>query len=115
MLTLDQDLVLGPADTFMAQGTTDNPCIIEGHGHTLSTDPTWQASFLLRNCNLHGLGSASAPALEVFANGTADVTLDGNTFDASGFIHVNMPGNGPVQILHNTVLETSLVDVMMMS
>jgi len=115
MLTLDQDMVLGPGDAFMADGAPDNPCMIEGQGHTLSTDPAYSATFLMRNCNVHGLGSVTTPGLVVIPNGTADVTLDGNTFDASGEIHVNMMGTGGVQILRNTVLETSVIDVMMTS
>jgi len=114
-LTLDQDIVLGPGDTFMASGTTDNPCIIEGQGHTITTAAGWQAGFVMRNCTVHALGSVDAAALEIIAAGSAGVVLDGNTFDASGLIHVNMMGDGPVQILRNTVLETSVVDVMMTS
>jgi hypothetical protein len=118
-LSLEQDLTLATGDSFDAEGTGESPCAIEGNGHSIVTAAGWEGTFILRYCALHGLGHVaqgenhSASAISIDTQGASMVLVEGNTFDASGGLVVNAQGDVPVQILSNTVLETSLVDVSM--
>lgn len=113
LLTLDQDLTLTDMDVLDAEGTADTPCTIEGQGHSVITDSTWQGTMVVRFCTLHGLGQARIPAFTVLANGAAQVTFEGDTFDASGQLAVSSFDSSSLQVLRNTVLDSSLVDVLM--
>ena len=113
MMTLDQDLVLTADDVLDAEGDANNPCLIEGQGHSLRTATGWQGQFVLRFCTLHNLGTPGDPAVAIDASGAATIVLEGNTFDATGSVQVTAVDDVSVSVLRNTVLEDSLVNVLM--
>jgi hypothetical protein len=120
-LTLTQDLVLSGTDVLDAEGSAGAPCTIEGNGHSITAVAGWQGNLIIRFCTLHGLGVglvfpdagvtavADLPAIALQASGSAQILLEGNTFDASADLTVTAVDDVTVQILRNTVLENSLV------
>ena len=114
-LTLTANLELQPGDNFIAQGTVDNPCVVAGGGFTITAIYGWAGTFTMSNCQVSMLGTASTAALEITQGGTNTFTLQGTTFDASGYIHVTAGPSAQVQIIGNTILATTLVPVVMTS
>src|SRR5437868_2338921 len=110
-LTLSEDLVLQAGDDLVAEGNADAPCTIEGNGNGISTVEGWQGRFVVRYCNIHGLGRSDLMAMRVQAIGSSEITLEANTLDASGGVFVSALDVATVQVLRNTVLETSVVPV----
>ena len=90
--TLDADLVLSGADSLDGNGTVAAPCIIAGNGHAI-VGQGLTGHIKIQNCVFQGLGGnmETAPALELTAQGSADISITGSVFDASGSIklHVN--------------------------
>src|SRR5262249_36132340 len=89
---LDANLVLHGADSLDANGTPQNPCTIMGNGHSIVANGL-TAHIKVQNCIFKGLGGplqTSPPALDLSAQGTADVTITGSTFDACGNISFHM-------------------------
>jgi hypothetical protein len=86
-LTLTADLVLSGSDTLEGDGTPSMPCTIAGNGHSI-TASGWSGSIKVTNCIFTGLGGGMTPAIDVSTMGTADVSIVGSEFDASGEVHL---------------------------
>lgn len=101
--TLDADLVLHGADTLDANGTAASPCTIVGNGHSIvATGLT--AHIKIQSCVLTGLGGplqSSPPALDLSAQGSADITIVGSTFDATGNVSFHMSGQATATVNDN--------------
>ena len=110
-LTLTQNLVLADGDVLDAEGTPENPCVIEGGGFSIDTAQSWQGQYIIRYCTLHSLGTEATHAISISAIGTGKVLLEGNTFDASAGVIVTAQDVVTVDVLRNTVLENSLAYV----
>jgi MYXO-CTERM domain-containing protein len=112
-LVLDQDLVLAGADDFDAQCTAAAPCLIEGQGHGIRAPEGWQGKMIARHCTFHAVGSVDQAALRLEASGAGQIRIEDSVFDASGGVIITALEGVSVDILRNTVLETSLVPVPM--
>jgi parallel beta-helix repeat protein len=106
---LSADVVLGVTDVFEMLGTAEAPCTLIGNGYAIRTTEGWTGRIVIRHCTAHGLGTASAPALEVHATGRADVVVENTVFDASGAVVLRTSGDSSVTFRRNTILETSVV------
>ena len=100
--TLDQDLVLNGADTLDANGTAQEPCIINGNGHAI-IGRALTGHVKVQNCVFQGVGGKmeTAPALELTTQGSADVTITGSVFDASGSIKLHANAQSTVTFKDN--------------
>ncbi len=101
--TLDADLVLHGADTLDANGTPQSPCTIVGNGHSIVVNGL-TAHVKIQNCLLTGLGGplqTSPPALDFSAQGTADLSITGSTFDACGNVSFHMSGSATATFNNN--------------
>ena len=116
-MVLDHDIVLSGADAFDVEGTAGQPCLIEGQGFGISSADGWNGKFVARSCTFHSVGTVDVLAINVhIANGpSAEVTLEGNTFDASGGLFVAADEGPMIRVVGNTVLENSVVNVLMNS
>ncbi|HMI91440.1 MAG TPA: hypothetical protein VK509_08760, partial [Polyangiales bacterium] len=105
---LDDDVVLSGDESFeLGDGKT--ACRLVGHGHAIRSQGAWRGSFALLGCTVVGLGSASTEAISLELSERASATIEGNTFDASGAIHVTNWDDSSTVFRDNTVLESSLV------
>jgi hypothetical protein len=107
--TLSANLVLSGADTLDAKGTVQSPCVIAGNGHAIVAN-NLTGHVKIENCVLQGLGGTqeTTPALGLTAQGTADVTITGSTFDACGSIRLHMQDTATATFDNNLLKDTGI-------
>ncbi|HEY4106132.1 MAG TPA: hypothetical protein VGM44_19670, partial [Polyangiaceae bacterium] len=107
--TLSADLVLSGADTLEANGTVASPCIIAGNGHAIVANAL-TGQIKIQDCVFQGLGAdmETSPALDITAQGSADVTISGSTFDASGSIRLHMNDMSTVSFSNNLLKDNGI-------
>jgi len=107
--TLTQDLVLNGADTLDGKGTVDAPCIIAGNGHAI-IGKGLTGHVKIQNCVFQGMGGnvETAPALELTAQGSADVSITGSVFDACGSIKLHADGQATVTFNDNLLKDNGI-------
>jgi len=108
-VALSADVLLGATDVVEALGLAAAPCTLIGNGHAIRTPEGWVGRIVIRHCTVRGLGTASAPALDVRATGQADVVVEDTIFDASGAVVLRTSGDSAVTFRRNTIRESSLV------
>jgi hypothetical protein len=107
-LTLAVDIELGAADSFVAGGASSGRCKIHGAGHSIrAMDSAWSGTFSMRNCDVDGLGTATAPAIDI--SGGAGIDVEGCTFSTSGQIAFGLAGMMNVTFNNNTIRADSVV------
>jgi len=107
--TLTADLTLSGADTLDANGTVQSPCTIVGNGHAIvGNDLTGHVK--IQNCIFQGLGGSAetAPALDLTALDSGDITITGSTFDASGSIRLHLNGTATATFNDNLLKDTGI-------
>jgi hypothetical protein len=106
---LDSDLVLMGSDTFDANGTVESPCMIIGNGHAIVARELI-GHINIQNCFLQDLGGETEdqPALDLTAQGTADITIAQSTFDSSGAIRLHLFGNATTAFKNNLLKENGI-------
>jgi MYXO-CTERM domain-containing protein len=103
------DLVLNGADTLDANGTPSNPCTITGNGRAI-IGRSLTGHVKIENCILQGLGGTTenAPAVELTAQGSADITITGSTFDACGTIRLHVNGSATASFSNNLLKDNGI-------
>ena len=110
-LTLTEDLVLADGDVLEIRGTPEKRCAIEGNGRRILTKEKWTGRVKITSCDVRGLGTTKAHALELKAAGKASIVLDRCTFDGSGSVWMRTDGDADARVTNCTSLESSVVAV----
>jgi len=107
--TLSGDLTLSGADTLDANGTVASPCTIVGNGHAIIGNAL-TGHVKIQNCILQGLGGTqdTQPAIELTAQGSADLTITGSTFDACGSIRLHVNGSATAAFTNNLLKDNGI-------
>ena len=102
-VALSEDLVLqGTADLTWENAT------VRGNGFRVRSAPGWHGKVVLRRCLVTGLGSFSAPGIEVTTDG-GSVTIEDSVFEATGAVHLRVDGSGDVTIRGNEFRSSNLI------
>jgi len=109
VIVLDRDIALTGSDSFEAIGSAQGRCVIHGNGYGIRSTEPWSGRLTIRSCDIVGLGTAAAAAIDLIMNGAASAVIDDSTFDASGAVHVLNYDDSTVTFSRNTILATSLV------
>jgi MYXO-CTERM domain-containing protein len=107
--TLSADLVLSGADALDAKGTVQSPCVVAGNGHAIVAN-NLTGHVKIENCVLQRLGGTqeTTPALGLTAQGTADITITGSTFDACGSIRLHLQDTATATFDNNLLKDTGI-------
>jgi uncharacterized protein (TIGR03382 family) len=107
--TLSANLTLSGADNLDANGTTSSPCTIVGNGHSI-TGNSLTGHVKIQNCILSGLGGTqdTQPAIELTAQGSADLSITGSTFDACGEIKFHVNGSATAEFNNNLLKDNGI-------
>jgi hypothetical protein len=108
---LDADIVLTGDQRFELEPRAGGTCRVIGNGHSIRSEGSWSGRVSIQGCNLVGLGSASTAAIDLEMSDSAQTTLVGNTFDASGAIHLTNWDDSTTTFRNNVILASSTVDL----
>ena len=111
VFNLSSDVVLSGTQTVSYVGTANNRCAINGNGFQIRSAAGFAGSLIVSYCDIRGLGSASAAAIDVTANGSGSVQLVGNVFDTFGTVSVAANDQAQAVIRGNEFRENTLVPV----
>jgi hypothetical protein len=111
VLELSADITISGSDDWQMVGQPGARCIIRGNGHSINSTVPWSGHFLIRSCDIVGLGTADVPGIHLNMHGTSSATIEDSTFDASGQVHVLNYDQSTTVLTGNTVFATSLVPV----
>ena len=103
---LTADVVLTGDDTF-ERG--DQPCVIEGHGHSIRSVEPWHGHLWLHDCRLVNVGRETQPSLDLVMNEGAWTKVERCTFDSSGRVRVNNAADSTTIFAENTLLGNALL------
>jgi hypothetical protein len=109
--SLDMDFVLRGKESAELVGTTGSECRILGNGHSIRSMGTWTGHLLIKRCTLQGLGSPSAPAIDVEPSGSGDVTIEETTLSTSGAVHVTNDDDSTTTIRNDVIADDSTVSL----
>lgn len=99
-IKLTQDLVLKTGQELKWENAT-----IIGGGFRVCSDHC--GSVTIKNCRISGLGSESAPGIEIHAGGNA--TIEDNVFESSGIIRIGTEGKGDFVVRNNEFRANNLI------
>jgi hypothetical protein len=107
---LAADMALDPADNFVAEGTADAPCTIEGNSFRI-TAAAFTGAFIVRHCAVIGLGLRGNPGLDLDLRQSGQLRLEDSTFSQSGELRLSALDDAAVAILRNDFQPDAAVDV----
>ncbi len=112
VLGISEDLVLSGDDTLDLRGSPERPCRVDANGQTIRASGDWTGRVVVHHCEFRGLGSATAPALDLAASGDGDaIVIEDSVFHACGAIHLANHGNSATVFRNNHVRASSFVPV----
>ncbi len=96
-------------DTFVAQGTADAPCIIEGHTFQVRAKNI-RGSVAIIHCTVHQVGDRGKAAFDLELHGAGALRIEDSTFTQTGQLYVVAEDDADVSILRNDFQADSPVD-----
>lgn len=112
VLGVSEDLVLSGDDVLDLRGTPERPCRVDANGQTIRTRGDWTGRIVARHCEFRGLGSATAPALDLAAAGDGEaIVIEQSMFHACGAVHLANHGNSATVFRGNHLRASSYVPV----
>src|SRR5260370_28709335 len=97
-LTADVELTMD--DTFVAQGTADAPCIIEGHTFQVRAKNI-RGSVAIIHCTVHQVGDRGKAAFDLELHGAGALRIEDSTFTQTGPLYVVAEDHADVSLLRN--------------
>ncbi len=108
-LTLSADVTLADGDAFSAGDESGARCAIHGGGHVIASAAGWTGSFVIKNCDVDGLGASGGLAIDVVVVGAGTATVQGSTFSTSSQIQIGAQDQATVYFQRNTIATDSVV------
>jgi hypothetical protein len=86
-------------------------CRIIGNGHSIRSVAPWYGSLWIHDCEIIGLGSATAEAIDVAMTQAGWTTVERSSFATSGAVHVTNQDDSTTTFADNVVFENSVVPI----
>ncbi len=107
-LSLTADIVLTNTDNFVAGDDSGARCVIHGNGFSIQAPQDlngagWTGTLSIHNCDVDGLGQASAPSIDAYAAGMGAISIVGSTFSTSSRFNLNISAHVSVTFNGNTL------------
>src|SRR5262249_40442930 len=111
-MNLTSDLVLSGSTNFELIGTADQRArLTSSNGSRVRSGSNWTGHFIIRNADVIGLGSMDLPGIDVSVSGSNTLEISGSVFDRCGPPALNADGSAPVTISGNTFQPNILTPV----
>jgi chitodextrinase len=109
VFNLTGDVVLSGSQSQTYAGTASNHCSINGNGFQIRSAAGFTGTLNISFCDLHNLGTATNPGINVTTGGTGSIQLIGNVWETFGTVSVAANDTAQLVVRNNEFRENTLV------